>query len=193
MPKFLLVFVPVLLIGLGWLVANSRAAVESPSYSVVEADGSFELRDYPQLVTAVTAMEVGGSDGGFNRLFRFISGGNVRKEKIAMTAPVLIEAESPTPKMAFILPSSMQADQVPAPQSNSVAIATRSKSRLAVYRFSSGRKSEVEPASLAALRRWMEGKKLVATGEPVFAHYDPPWTPGFMRRNEVMIPVASPK
>jgi hypothetical protein len=39
----------------------------------------------------------------------------------------------------------------------------------------------------------MEGKKLVATGEPVFAYYDPPWTPGFMRRNEVMIPVASPR
>jgi hypothetical protein len=29
-------------------------------------------------------------------------------------------------------------------------------------------------------------QKIVGQGDPVFAYYDPPWTPAFLRRNEVM-------
>ena len=35
----------------------------------------------------------------------------------------------------------------------------------------------------------LEGQKIVRKGEPIFAYYDPPWTPTFMRRNEVMVTI----
>jgi SOUL heme-binding protein len=40
------------------------------------------------------------------------------------------------------------------------------------------------------LQAFMRKRGLVATGVPTLARYDPPWTPWFMRRNEVMIAVA---
>jgi hypothetical protein len=42
---------------------------------------------------------------------------------------------------------------------------------------------------LAALRKFMSERGLAAAGEPVFARYDPPFVPWFLRRNEIQIPV----
>ena len=33
---------------------------------------------------------------------------------------------------------------------------------------------------------------LAPAGPPVYARYDPPWTPWFLRRNEVLVPLADP-
>tara|TARA_B100001939_G_C16753876_1_gene535253 strand:- start:619 stop:771 length:153 start_codon:yes stop_codon:yes gene_type:complete len=43
------------------------------------------------------------------------------------------------------------------------------------------------------LREWIKENNLVITGDPIEAFYDPPWTPGFLRRNELLIPVTEIK
>jgi hypothetical protein len=65
----------------------TRSGYESAPYQVGRTDGKFELRDYPTLTVVETPMARGGNeaDGSFNRLFRFITGGNEAKQKIAMT------------------------------------------------------------------------------------------------------------
>jgi len=75
-----------------------RGGYESAPYKVVRASGKFELRDYPALTVVETRMTRGGngSDGSFNRLFGFITGGNEAKQKIAMTTPVFMSAAKPT-------------------------------------------------------------------------------------------------
>ncbi len=40
-----------------------------------------------------------------------------------------------------------------------------------------------------ALESWIEAQGLVATGEPVWARYNAPFTPWFLRRNEILIPI----
>ena len=70
----------------------TRAGYESAPYKMVRRDGKFELRDYPALTVVETPMGGGGSNGAngsFNRLFRFITGNNEAKQKIAMTTPGL--------------------------------------------------------------------------------------------------------
>ncbi len=37
------------------------------------------------------------------------------------------------------------------------------------------------------LRAWMAGHELEAAAETEYAGYDPPWTPGPLRRNEILI------
>ena len=39
-------------------------------------------------------------------------------------------------------------------------------------------------------RKREANKKLAATGPAVFAYDDPPWTPPFLQRNGILIPVA---
>ena len=81
-----------LLVLLGTVLAGPLAmAIEQPSFSVVERDGRFELRDYSSYLLAETRVESDFFDAGniaFGRLFRYISGNNARRESISMTAPV---------------------------------------------------------------------------------------------------------
>ena len=40
---------------------------------------------------------------------------------------------------------------------------------------------------LASLQEWIEQNNLTVAGEPVWARYNAPFTPWFMRRNEILI------
>ncbi len=64
----------------------ARSAYESAEYKVVESDGKFEVREYPDLMllATTTKLEAQGRDGSFMKLFRYISGVNVTKQKISM-------------------------------------------------------------------------------------------------------------
>jgi hypothetical protein len=161
-------------------------AIETPEHTVVTKDGKFEVRDYPALTIVRTPM----GEGDFMRLFKFISGGNEGGQKIAMTAPVLTKAGGEAAGMSFILPKDVAAGSVPKPTGEDVALETRPPVRVAVFTYSGGRNAKNEDWALGKLRGWMGERGLAAAGEPLFAYYDPPWIPPFLRRNEAMIPVA---
>ncbi len=174
-------------LGAFWLIVNSRAAVESPEYIVVRAEKPFEIRDYPALTVATTPMEGEEMNGGFGKLFRFITGSNEGSEKIAMTAPVLIDTTRDKKTMSFIMPVKAVDKGVPKPSGESVTLGKVPAARFAVLRFDGGRTLENETAAIEKLKARLDAEKLTGKGTPTFAYYDPPWTPTFMRRNEVMI------
>ena len=99
--KKILIFSSLFVVGsaLFWLVSNSRASTPTPEYKVVRTDGKFEIRDYPEMRVATTGMKEGGSNSGFGELFRFITGANEGKEKIAMTSPDAFTASSNTDRV----------------------------------------------------------------------------------------------
>ncbi len=170
-----------------WLVSTSRAATETPDYKVVRTDGKFEIRDYPALTVATTSMEGEAMNGGFGKLFRFITGSNEGSEKIAMTAPVLIDTTKDRKTMSFIMPKKAVEKGVPNPAGGNVTLGKVAAARYAVLRFRGGRNTENEQAAIKKLSAWLLAQKIAGKGDPLFAYYDPPWTPLFLRRNEVMI------
>jgi DNA gyrase inhibitor GyrI len=173
-----------------WFVSNSRAATETPDYEIVEKDGRFEIRDYPGLRLATAVTKGGTDDSGFMTLFRYIDGGNAADQKIAMTTPVLMERGEKAGKMSFIVPEVVAEKGAPKPKSKNVSLRTLEKARYAVYRFKrSGKQAQDEARALQELRSWIEEKGLSPEDEPLFAYYDPPWTPLFLRRNEVLLPL----
>lgn len=174
-------------------VSNSRAVTETPTYSVVQEDGRFELRDYPRLELVSTGMssEDSGMNGAFGRLFRFISGSNAAERKIAMTTPVLVDGiRGEKGTMSFILPKDA-AGSAPKPSDQAVALRAHAGGRFAVLRFKGGRTAEVERKAIDALRAEVAQRRIPTQGDAFFAYYDPPWTPTFLRRNEVLLRVAS--
>lgn len=173
-----------------WLVSTSRAATETPEYKVIRTDGKFEIRDYPALTVATTPMEGGEMNGGFRELFRFITGSNDTKEKIAMTSPVLIDTTKDKKTMSFIMPVKAVEKGVPKPSGENVTLGNLPAARFAVLRFDGGRSAENEKTAIEKLTALLASEKVAAKGEPVFAYYDPPWTPIFMRRNEVMVRIG---
>ena len=77
MAYLLVAMIVVVIAYFGWKM-TSRSAYESAEYNVLESDGSFEVREYPDLmlVTTTSKFQSQGNDGSFGRLFRYISGGN---------------------------------------------------------------------------------------------------------------------
>lgn len=177
--------------GLGGCQAT-RAGYESAPYTVTRADGKFELRDYPALTVVETPMaggSRGGDDGSFMRLFKFITGANEANQKIAMTTPVFMSGSGTNATMAFVLPAKLKTSEVPRPSDGPVIVRELAAGRFAVLRYSGGRNPVKEAESLAQLKAWMNTEKLSGASSPVYGYFDPPWTPAFLRRNEVMLRV----
>ena len=174
----------------------ARAAYESAEYKVVTSDGKFEVREYSDLmlVATTTKLDAQGRDGSFMKLFRYISGANQSDKKISMTTPVFMEndkADSAV-QMGFVMPKQVAVDGVPAPTGQGVDVRKRVGGRFAVLRFSGQLNTKLAKESEAKLRTWMATKELVAdesveSSGVETAGYDPPFTPGPLRRNEVLI------
>ena len=89
--------------------------------------------------------------------------------------------------MAFVLPAKMPTAQAPKPTDGALNVRELPPGRFAVLRYSGGRKEKNDAESLARLKTWLEQQQLPASASPVYAYFDPPWTPSFLRRNEVML------
>lgn len=164
---------------------TSRSGYKSAPYSVVRSDGDFELRDYPALKVVETAMKDGGSGGSFSRLFRYITGENDAGKKIAMTTPVFMAGGEST--MAFVMPADL--GKVPQPTDGSVTVRDMPAGRFAVLRFNGARSPQQETEHLERLNAWVADQHLKVSSAPVYAYFDPPWTPPLLRRNEAMLRV----
>jgi hypothetical protein len=189
--KIILLF-SVLLIGGVLGVAScqtSRAGYESAPYEVVRSDGKFEVRDYPAMTVVETTMVGENGDGSFRRLFGFITGRNANKEKIAMTTPVFMAGSDTGRTMAFVMPAKMKMGDVPQPADVSVVVRDIAAGRFAVLSFSGGRSDEREEESLGHLETWIAKEGFQSSVSPIYGYFDPPWTPSFLRRNEVMLRV----
>jgi hypothetical protein len=174
----------------------SRAGYQSAGYTVRSTDGAFEIRDYETLALVSAPMTSSGDRGmnrGFNQLFQYITGKNEGDTKIAMTTPVFInpeEGNTDNPTMSFVIPREIAQAGAPTPADASVTLDTMAGGPFATYRFQGNRTPESERAALDKLRSWMMENDLEGTSSPQFAYYDPPWTPSFLRRNEVLIRLA---
>ena len=72
--------------------AAARDSIETPSYEVIDASDTAELRHYAPKIVAEVTVEAASADQassrGFNPLANYIFGANRPGEDIAMTAPV---------------------------------------------------------------------------------------------------------
>jgi hypothetical protein len=186
-------------------------AYEEPRSEVVARHPGFEVRRYtPQLVAETSVRGPFGEARreAFMRLFRYISGANRAREKIAMTVPVTTTAAEgekiamtvPVTTtsaeggqvMRFVVPSSFTAATVPEPTDPQVRIVEVPEHWVAALGYS-GRSTESnyreQEAKLLSLLR---EAGLEPVGAPWFAVYNGPFTPWFLRRNEVLVPVGRP-
>ena len=179
-----------LVLGGGWLWNTAtRAGYESAAYEVVEKDGDFEIRQYPDLMLASTTSQMNsqGRDGSFGRLFRYISGANEAKQKISMTTPVFMEGNEDEVSMGFVMPGDVAAGGVPSPTGEGVEVRRREGGLFAVIRFRGKLDSKLAREKEQQLRQWIESRGRRGSETIESAGYDPPFTPPMMRRNEVLI------
>ncbi len=168
-------------------------------YDVIKKNGDFEIRRYPEVILAVVEGFI--DDSGFGLLFQYINGENATRRRIAMTAPVITSEKIPMTApviskkefMAFVLPASYTKETTPVPLNPAVKIQVQPKRELAVLRFS-GRTPDARVTKfLKKLEGMAEAQGLHGKGEPILMRYNSPFTPGFLRRNEVGIEIILTK
>jgi len=177
----------------GWTL-TARSAYEAAAYKSISRDSEFEIRQYPDIKLASTSMTspaANGEDGSFMRLFGYISGANESQQKVSMTVPVFMEAETTgeSGRMGFVLPREVASSSIPAPASDQVEITTREGGQFAVLRFNGYMSQQQLETAEVRLREWIADEGLTPAGSAEFAGYDPPWAPGLLRRNEVLLRV----
>jgi hypothetical protein len=190
------------------LMAGNVMAVEEAKYTVSVKQDKLEVREYaPSIVAEVIIKDdfKDASNAAFRPLFKYISGDNTGRDKIAMTAPV---AQKPEPEkiamttpvgqqksgdswaVSFMMPDFYTMDSIPLPDDPAVTLREVPAYRAAAIRYSGTWSEKSYKKQLALLQEWMAAENLEAAGEPVWARYNAPFTPWFMRRNEILIPIG---
>ena len=192
-------------------VTLNTMALEKPDYEILYEDGNIEYRLYEPYLVAQTEVSMDGnynsaSNEGFRRLFKYITGSNTSEVDIAMTAPVQMSMDGSGQKMdmtapvqqienknflqvAFMLPSKFDMENAPIPTDDRVSIKQIPARIMAVIRYS-GRWTEKNRSKYEyRLRENLELHAITAISQTESAAYNPPFTPPFMRRNEIMLEV----
>ena len=174
------------------VITTQAIAIEEPVYRVEKAweAEQIEIRAYAPRVMAVTGMNE-DSDGGFKVLAGYIFGGNAEEEKIAMTAPVQQSMDGER-EMAFMMPAEYTLEDLPQPEDQRVSFREAPAYTAAVIQFSGWASAEKADENWQQLKRFLIAEGIDITGEPTLNQYNPPWTLPFMRRNEIIVPVAFP-
>jgi hypothetical protein len=110
--------------------------------------------------------------------------------KIAMTSPVVQQSSGQENIVSFVMPAGMMLDALPIPSSSKVSLREVPEQLMAVSRFSGRWTHATYLKHVAELEANIAEGGFKSTGSPRFARFDPPWTPWFMRRNEIQIPIA---
>ena len=217
MKKLLTALLALALMGNG----GPALAVEEPSYELIEKAGEFEIREYPPMIIAETLVD-GDMDTASNRGFRLIaayifgdntaSGTDNKPEKIAMTAPVVVEpggggkiamtapvttepqgSASPQAnqwRVEFVMPSQYTMSSLPRPRNALVTLREVPATRYALIRFSGLATQSKVQQKTEQLNGWLRQRGLEAASAPRLARYNPPWTLPFLRRNEIMVKIV---
>jgi len=184
-------------------------ATEEPEYQVVRELAGIEVRQYAaytvaEVVVAGPAGEAGNQ--AFPILAGYIFGKNKGEKKFAMTAPVTqvatpvkLEMTAPVTQTSapggflvqFVLPKGVTASSAPEPLDARVQLRDVAPSRVAVIRYSGFWSDSNYNEHLAKLQAALRSAGLAWTGEAVYSRYNAPFTPWFMRRNEIWLHLAT--
>ena len=172
------------------VMTTQAIAIEEPVYQVEKAweAEQIEIRAYAPRIMAVTGMNE-DSDSGFRVLAGYIFGGNAEEQKIAMTAPVQ-QTMAGEKEMAFMMPAEYALKDLPQPEDQRVSFREAPAYTAAVIQFSGWASAEKADENWQQLQRFLIAEEIDITGEPTLNQYNPPWTLPFMRRNEIIVPVA---
>lgn len=187
------------------VLGGEGMAYESPTYRVVDRLGEIEIREYEPYLVAETTVDgdlEGAGNRGFRVLAKYIFGDNrgMRKiamatpvsqeisegTKISMTAPVTQEKAGDKYRIQFVMPAEYSREDLPEPNDPRIAIREVPARRFATVRYSGTWSKRNYEEHLERLLHTLSAEGYEPLGEPIWARYNPPFMPWFLRRNEIL-------
>lgn len=189
----------------GLLIATSAAqAIEQPKFTVVQTNADYEIRKYEPYIVAEVVVPGPESEAGgqaFSLLGGYIFGKNKGERKLEMTAPVVqtpvapakIEMTAPvvqTPTASgflvqFMMPSAYTLATLPEPLDAKVKLRQVEGKTVAAHTYSGGWSQSNYDEHLNILKQALAKAGVKTQGEPLYSRYNAPFTPWFLRKNEI--------
>ena len=171
--------------------------LETPAYKVVEKDRNIEVRYYESML--LQSVKVSGNQykslrQGFRPLVNYIGAKGREGEKISMTAPVMQSLGNTNNEwvVSFSMPSKYSKKTLPEPNNKQVYSEQLKPIMAAVIRFSgkTDRSGSLIKEKEKTLLNWLKNRDFKIISKPKYLFYNDPSTPGFLRRNEVMVIIS---
>ena len=196
-----------LLIFIFW--GTNLSALEEPKYSVLKEYENFEIRNYASYLVAEVDIEGSYNKSG-NEAFRilagYIFGDNQSSTKMNMTAPVESEAIQSSEKMnmtapvfsnknfngytyRFVMESKYTQETLPVPNNSKIRITEIKDRVMAVISFSGRWSQKNFEKHEQILVNDLKNAGIGVVSEAIYARYNAPFTPWFLRRNEIMFEI----
>jgi len=189
-------YISLLLIGI-YLIFQSFKIIgvvktEKQAYRVVKKETGFEIRFYPSATMATVYSKADNyksvASSGFNKLAKFIFGGNQQKESISMTAPVIMRITDKGSSMSFVMPQKYNESTLPIPNDPQIEIKKSQPAYFAALSFSGYANDEKIAIYQEKLAAMLKEKNIIRKEGFYFLGYNAPFQ--FIgRTNEVIIPI----
>ena len=166
-------------------------------FKVLQSYKYFEVREYQPCVLAevkVSAQYSNATNSAFGSLFRYISKGNTGSQKIAMTAPVIAAQKDKKANenewfVSFVMPSGSKFGHLPHPNDPQVILRELDAERCIAASFRGRATQEVADKKIQELRTAAAKENIPLSDETRICRFDPPFKPGFLQYNEIVIPI----
>ena len=166
-------------------------------FRTLQTFDDFEIREYAPCVIAevkVSAQYSTASSAAFSSLFKYISKGNKASQQIAMTAPVIAAqkaegAEADDWFVSFVMPSGSTFGHLPHPNDPRVVLRELETETCIATSFRGKATEALSERKIEELRAAAARENIALSGETRICRYDPPFKPGFLQYNEIVIPV----
>ena len=167
-------------------------------FTVIRSYNGFELREYSPCSIAEVKVSADYSSAGslaFRSLFSYISQGNKRSEKIAMTAPVISAQKADKSAedewfVSFVMPAGSTFSDLPDPNDPRVVLRDLDAEICVATSFRGRANQEAAQKKVAELRMAAARENIKLSDETRICRFDPPMKPGFMQYNEIVIPTS---
>ncbi len=170
-------------------------ANEEPDYIVLKKDGEIETRQYKNFLTASIEMEGDRKEAigkGFRFLFKYISGENKNKESISMTIPVMQKSLGNKKwNVSFVVPKKFDINNAPQPNNSNIQLKNNIDLKVIAITFSGLFSDGNIEENENKLRNYIKEKGIKIEESVIYAGYNAPWTPWFLKRNEVIFKLVS--
>jgi len=180
---------------LALMAGQSAVALEEPEYEVIAETAAYEVRRYqPYVVAEVDVRGKSADSQGFRALAGYIFGDNEASQKMQMTAPVESRETDDGNDItyAFVMESKYTLDTLPNPNNERIRLRNKPSRVVAALRFS-GRWTEANVAKHERqLLSALQADGITRLGRVELARYNSPFTPWFLRRNELMVAIDWP-
>ena len=171
---------------------------ERQEFKVLRTYKDFEVREYLPCSLAEVKVSADYSSAGslaFRSLFSYISQGNKRSEKIAMTAPVISAQKADKAAddewfVSFVMPAGSTVADMPDPNDPRVVLRQLGAETCIAASFRGRANEDVMKRKVAELRALAAKENINLSDETRICRFDPPMKPGFMHYNEIVIPTT---